>query len=241
MEIDEFVRDAVALMERSCGVVAAYVIGSAATDDLAGMASDIDLLLVTEQRLAEPQLLAAGNELADFAVGAPLRGVEAVLYRGEVLAHPRHPLTYELNVNAGEEMERSVTTSGDEAFWFLLDVAAARENARAILGPPADEVIGHVSNDDVRTALLDSLRWQRQHGKPDADAVLNICRGLLWTRTGDWLSKTAAGEAYLAACASLAVSAALVLRRSGRDGTIDPHQVAELRTELEGALAGPTS
>lgn len=241
MEVGGFVRDAVALMDRSCGLVAAYLVGSAATGDLAGAASDIDLLLVTDQRLAEPQLLAAGHELADFAMTAPLRGVEAVLYRADVLAHPRHPLAYELNVNAGEDMERSITTSGDEPFWFLLDVAAARQNASTILGPPADEVIGEVPDDDVKAALLDSLRWQRQHGKPDADAVLNLCRGLHWIRTGEWVSKTAAGDAYLATHPNPAVSEALGFRHSGRDGTIDPHQVAELRTELEDALAGTTS
>ena len=241
VKIDDFVTEAVALMHRRCDLVAAYVIGSVATGDLAGTASDVDLLLVTHRRLADCRRLAAGEELADLAMTAPLRGVEAVLYRADVLAQPRHPLAYDLNVNAGREMERVISTSGDEPFWFLLDVAAARQHATPVLGPPAADVIGEVRAADVRAALGESLHWQRRHGKADADSVLNICRGLHWLRTGDWVSKTAAGEAYIGARASAAISAALSLRRSGSDGPVDPDQVAELRTDLETALRDATS
>jgi hypothetical protein len=236
-DIDGFATRVVALMTAHCNLLGAYMIGSAATGDLAGAASDIDLLFVTDDRLTEPDRLRAGQAIADLATTSPLRGVEAVLYRTDVLRRPRHPLAYELNVNAGPSMQRSITLAGDPAFWFLLDVAAARQQAITLLGPLADQLIGEVPDDDVRTALLESLRWHRAHGAPDVDAVLTVCRGLHWLDSGRWLSKTAAGQAYLAAHDSDLVREALAHRRAGTDAEMPPAAVLALQERLAAALA----
>lgn len=236
METDDFVTAAIALMRRHCRLVAAYVIGSIATGDVAGQASDIDLLLVTDQSLPDSARRRAGEALADLATASALRGLEAVLYRTDVLARPTHPLPYELNVNAGPRLQRSVSTHGDAAFWFLLDVAAARQHALAYLGPPAEELIGDVAAADVKAALLESLQWQRHHGRPDADAALTACRGLHWLATGTWLSKSAAAEAFLRSHDSEVVRKALALRRAGVDGEVDRQGVADLQAQLEAAL-----
>ena len=225
-------------MDRECGLVAAYVVGSIASGDVAGTASDVDLLLVTDRKLPEVRRLEAGELLADLADGSPLRGLEAVLYRTDVLSSPRHPLHYELNVNGGRHVERRVTTGGDPAFWFLLDVDAARQHAIAYLGPPAHEVIAPIPDADVKQALRESLLWHRAHAGASADAALNACRTLHWLRTGIWLSKTAAGETYLADREDAAVRTALQLRGSGSDGEVDPQQLQRLLDEVDTALAG---
>lgn len=237
-EIGRFVTAAIHLMDRHCGLAAAYVVGSIALGDVAGAASDVDLLLVTGQALPERQRLHAGELLAEHAAASPLRGLEAVLYRSEVLRRPRHPLEYDLNVNAGQRMERSVTTSGEEKFWFLLDVAIARQHAIPILGPPAHDVIGQVSDEEVRGVLLESLRWHRGHATASADAALNACRALPWIQNGEWVSKTAAGEAYLGQHDNAAVRAAVALRGAGTDGTVDAGGVQQLHDRLEALLEG---
>jgi hypothetical protein len=156
-------------------VTAAYVVGSIANGDDRGPLTDLDLLLVTDRRLDPDVLRATGERLADLAVGSPLRGVEAVLYRHSVLASPTYPLPYELNVNGGPAIARLVATSGTDGFWFLLDVAAAREHALALQGPPAAALIGPVPDAPVVKAVRESLGWHRRKGGDGADVVLNAC------------------------------------------------------------------
>jgi streptomycin 3"-adenylyltransferase len=207
-------------------VTAAYVVGSIANGDDRGPLTDLDLLLVTDRRLDPDVLRATGERLADLAVGSPLRGVEAVLYRHSVLASPTYPLPYELNVNGGPAIARLVATSGTDGFWFLLDVAAAREHALALQGPPAAALIGPVPDAPVVKAVRESLGWHRRKGGDGADVVLNACRAWHWLEHRRWLSKTAAGEWMLAqASAPELVELAVAARRAQRDTRLDADAV----------------
>jgi predicted nucleotidyltransferase len=132
------------LDERLVGV---YVIGSVASGDARPSVSDLDLLAVVDGALDHGVLVEVGERLADAAMELPMRGLEAVVYRAEALTHPSYPLRIELNVNAGPALERVVSTVADEPFWFLLDIAAARD---------VRELIGEVNRADVVTALRDS-------------------------------------------------------------------------------------
>jgi hypothetical protein len=234
-----------AAAERGLGrpLVAGAVVGSVANGDVAGEASDLDLLLVVERPPDAAALRGAGERLADLAADCPLRGLELVVYRRDVLARPRHPLPYLLNVNGGRVIARLVSTGGDPGFWFLLDVAAAREHALALTGPPLPELIGPVPRPAVLAALRESLDWHDRHGGHGPDPVLNACRALHWLERGTWLSKTAAGE-WIAQQpgAPAIVGAALARRREGSDADLDATGVgsflAAVRLAVERADAG---
>jgi hypothetical protein len=50
----------------------------------------------------------------------PWSGRSLVVYEAGVLAAPRYPLPYLLNVNGGRHIARHVSNGGDPPFWFLL-------------------------------------------------------------------------------------------------------------------------
>lgn len=230
--------------ERGLGrpLVAAAVVGSVANGDVAGEASDLDLLLVVERAPDAATLRGAGERLADLAADCPLRGLELVVYRRDVLARPRHPLPYLLNVNGGRAITRLVATGGDPSFWFLLDVAAAREHALALTGPPLRDLIAPVPRPAVLRALRESLDWHDRHGGHGPDPVLNACRALHWLERGTWPSKTAAGEWVAQQPGAPAiVAAALARRATGSDADLDAPAVGSfldpVRRAVEAAAA----
>ena len=202
------------------GLCASYVVGSVAAGDAQPGASDLDLVFITDAEQPESELLAAGERLADAAGECPLRGVEAVLYARDTVAAPRHPLAYLLNVNAGQSMARRVATSGDPAFWFLLDVDAAADTALPLWPPAPACVIGKPPVDEVRTALTEALRWHLAQQAASPDAVLNACRAWYWTAHREWVSKSAAGRWAAAAGGGEVVEAALQARTAGVDETV---------------------
>jgi predicted nucleotidyltransferase len=214
----------------------AALVGSLASGDADARTSDLDLLLVVVGRHDERELRAFGERLADLADAGPLRGLEAVVYRAAVLAAPTYPLPYELNVNGGQ-LPRVVETAGSEPFWFLLDVAAAREHALPLAGPPAAALIAPVPDHLVLAALRDSVRWHDRHGGSSPDAVLNACRTWHWLERRAWVSKTAAGEwAVEQRRAPAVVRRALTARRSGSDAPLDPRAVADFLRAVAGRV-----
>jgi hypothetical protein len=233
--VDEVVAEADAALHRS--LVAAHVVGSVANGDVRGQASDLDLLLVVGRCLDPDLLRRAGERLADLAGDCPMRGLEAVAYRRDVLAHPRYPLPYELNCNGGRAIPRHVATAGDPGFWFLLDVAAApraRPHPLRRTGPgprrPGPRRRG-------AARLRDSLRWHRTAGGTGPDAVLNACRAWHWLDHGEWLSKTAAGEWTCRRTGTPAVvRAAVAARRAGNDADLDARAVTRFAEEVLGRV-----
>jgi hypothetical protein len=211
------------------GLVAAYVIGSRAAGDAHPNVSDLDLLLACAADLPRGARLALGHDLARIGGAGPTRGVEAVLYRTEVLATPTYPLVYELNVNSGPAVEHKVETEGTEPFWFLLDVAIAREQALVVHGAPADRIIGPVAHQHVVAALVDALRWHAAGDVGSPDAVLNACRAWYWLEHRVWRSKTAAGRwARSRTDHRELVDAAVAARRAGSDEGLDADAAREL-------------
>jgi hypothetical protein len=66
----------------------------------------------------------------------------------------------------------------------------------SLSGPPAPEVIGRPRREDVLDALIEGLRWSREHEPRSPNTVLNACRAWRFAACGDWLSKRAA-EAWV--------------------------------------------
>lgn len=121
-------------------------------------------------------------------------GVEFVVYQADVLRAPTHPLPYILNVNAGPGRDCHVSTGGDPAHWFLLDVAMARQSSIPLRGPTMRDLIAEPSATEVARAIRDALAWSAAHDASSPDAVLNACRSWCWIDTRRWTSKSAAAQ-----------------------------------------------
>jgi hypothetical protein len=122
----------------------------------------------------------------------PARKLELVVY-DEAWVSAGDPV-FSLNLNTGDG-----STSADydadrvPAFWFVLDVAIAREHAVAVTGPPAAEVFAPPAEERVREAVSEAMAWQRSN--PDTTgAVLAACRAWHHRVTGTWISKPAAAD-----------------------------------------------
>ena len=110
-----------------------------------------------------------------------------MLYAREELAVP----AYQLNLNTGPRMERRLSyDAGEEPrFWFLLDLAIAREHGIALAGPPAREVLPEFPRELVLEALREALTWYAADGGDEAQTVLAACRAWAWASDGVWRSK----------------------------------------------------
>jgi predicted nucleotidyltransferase len=169
------------LVERIGGVVdvdAAYVLGSGATGTFDRTRSDVDVVVVVPRPLSEEEKRA----IVDAVEGLrpPGRKLELVVYA-------RGSTTYELNLNTGELV--SFDPASDPEFWFVLDRAAAEQQAVALAGPPWDEVFEPVARDDVLDALAASLDWHEAEEPLTASSILNTSRAWQWLETGAWVSK----------------------------------------------------
>jgi hypothetical protein len=166
----------------------AWLIGSGALGDFDTMRSDLDVQSVCTTRLARPELECLAAALSHTALPCPVRGLEFVLYAREDLSDSQGP-AFQLNLNTGPGMEHHVGYDPDAEprFWFVLDIAIARERARPLAGLPPGALLPAPSRPLVLSALRAALRWYR--GYDGAEAVLAACRGWAWATEGRWLSK----------------------------------------------------
>jgi hypothetical protein len=172
-------------------LAAAWLAGSTALGDFDRVRSDIDVQAVSTSRLARPELEGLVADLSHPALPCPVRGLEFVLYARADLADPRGP-AFQLNLNTGPGMAQHAGYDPDAEprFWFILDVAIARERARPLAGPPPAEVVPDLPRPLVLAAHREALAWYRAHDR--AEAVLAACRAWAWATEGRWLSKAEA-------------------------------------------------
>ena len=81
-------------------------------------------------------------------------------------------------------------------FWFVLDVAIAREHALSLAGPPPATVLPELPRELIAAAHHEALAWWSDHDR--GQALLAAARAAAWAETGRWLSKGAAAEALIA-------------------------------------------
>jgi hypothetical protein len=219
----------------------AWLIGSGALGDFDRLRSDIDVQAVSTTRLARTELHRLAAALADEALPCPVRGLEFVLYAREDLADSLGP-AFQLNLNTGPRMEHHAgyDPAAEPRFWFLLDVAIAREHARPLAGLRPETVLPALPRALVLAALHDALRWYRAHDP--AQAVLASCRAWAWAIEGRWLSK---GDAAAWATARLADSApiakALARRSDPAAPGPTPTEAAAVLGRVERLLAAGSS
>ena len=112
--------------------------GSAALGDFDPARSDVDVQAVATKRLVARRARSGSpSALSHAALPCPVRGLEFVLYAREDLPTARP--AFQLNLNTGPRMERhaGLRPGAEPRFWFVLDVAIARERAHPLAGPPA--------------------------------------------------------------------------------------------------------
>jgi hypothetical protein len=177
-------------------LVAAWVVGSNATGDFDAARSDIDVQAVSAGPLARPELEALAAALSHYALPCPARGLEFVLYAREDLADPRGP-AFSLNLNTGPGMDHHAGYEPDDEprFWFVLDVAIARQDARPLVGAHPRGVLPDLPRELILESLRESLAWWREHDP--RQAVVAACRARAWLEEDRWLSKRDAAAGFI--------------------------------------------
>jgi hypothetical protein len=177
-------------LERRLGerLIGAWLVGSAALGDFDPLRSDVDVQAVCAGRLSRAELEQLAADLSHPALPCPVRGLEFVLYASEDLEDPRGP-AFQLNLNTGPRMNQHAgyDPAAEPHFWFILDVAIARELARPLAGRAPADVLPELPRPLVLAALRDALAWWREHDA--AGAILAACRAWAWTAENRWLSK----------------------------------------------------
>jgi streptomycin 3"-adenylyltransferase len=115
-------------------------------------------------------------------------------------AAPAPPWPFLLHVATGPAEpggSRIVMAAGERGDSDLvMHYAVCRAAGWPVSGPPPRQLIGPVSRNQILAYLAGELCWGLEHA-PEAYAVLNTCRALLYLGDGQILSKIAGGEAAL--------------------------------------------
>jgi hypothetical protein len=166
----------------------AWVVGSGALGDFDAARSDIDVQAVSSERPTRAELEALVAALSHPALECPVRGLEFVLYARGDLLDPRGP-AFSLNLNTGPGMAQHAGYDPDAEprFWFILDVAIARQDARPLAGAAPRELLPELPRALIVSALRDALAWWQANDP--AGAAVSACRAWAWLQEGRWLSK----------------------------------------------------
>jgi hypothetical protein len=168
------------------------LIGSPALGDYVQGVSDLDVAVVSEGPVEDPEAVAAPLRHAELP--CPADGLELVVYRADQAAAATRDLEFELDLNTGVHGDRLLTELGDEpGHWYLIDLAIAREHGVSLAGPPARELIGEPPRADLLATLEAGTRWAEEHEPDSPNTVLNAARARRFAECGDWLSKSEAG------------------------------------------------
>jgi hypothetical protein len=205
-------------------LIAAWQIGSGALGDFDPARSDIDVQAVTTTRLARVALESVAAALS--TVPCPVRGLEFVLYAREDLAGA----SFQLNLNTGPGMEHheGYDPAAEDRFWFVLDLAIAREHAAPLCGPHPGTILPALARDMLVQAHRESLVWWR--GYDMSQAIIAACRAWAWAEDGRWLSK---GDAAAWAAARLSDPTPIAKALARR---ADPDEPAPTATEVAAIL-----
>jgi hypothetical protein len=171
------------------------LIGSGALGDYRPGASDLDVAVIWDGPVKDPEAVAA--PLLHSVLPCPAKKLELVVYRADQAAAPTRDLKFEVDLNTGRGGDRVLTEVGEEpGHWYLIDLAIARDHGIALAGPPARELIGEPPRGDVLDALLAGLSWAVEAEPDSPDTVANAGRAWHFAEEGVWVSKSAA-QAWL--------------------------------------------
>jgi hypothetical protein len=188
------------LMMASDGVLqAAYLHGSAALGGWVAGRSDVDMMFVAADGIGGAAVTRMGAILCGGADGCPGRELECSVVTVAQARHPAPPWPFVLHVTAGPgQPGRTVRpdsrSRGDPD--LLMHYAVCRAAGWPVCGPPPQDLIGVVPRHVILDYLARELGWGIEHA-PEAYAVLNACRALIYLTDHKIVSKIAGGQAVL--------------------------------------------
>ena len=105
------------------GFVGAYFVGSIALGGYVRGESDIDIVAVCDEEGDAATRQVVIEKVLELTPNCPARGLEFTMYRARVASPPRADTGFELNVNGGPRMPRSVhlLPQDEPRFWYVLD------------------------------------------------------------------------------------------------------------------------
>lgn len=178
------------------------------------------------------------DDLVDLTGTCPARGLEFTLYRREVAASRPEGADFEVNVNGGPRMPPSINLDAREepTFWYVLDRAIAHRRGVAISGAPASEVFADAPRRTVLDAMVESMRWHRQHERATLYSVLNASRAWRYAAEGVLGSKLDGAAWARERWRQPDLIDAAVELRHGRRGHLEEPEVVEFLDHVESAL-----
>lgn len=180
-----------------CGLVAAYLHGSAALGGWNERRSDVDMLFIADDGIDADSIAAIGEQLLAWAVYCPGQGLECSVVTASQAARPAAPFPFCLHSGTGADGQRlylGTEVPGDAD--LLMHYEVCRTVGITLFGPPPADCIGAVPRQAVLGYLAGELKWGLANGM-ESYAVLNACRALEYLRSGRILSKVAGGLAAL--------------------------------------------
>lgn len=188
-----------ALGERLVGVVGpalvgAYLHGSAALGGFQPGASDLDLLVVVNDRWQPEMREGVVRVLQESHGSSPGRGIEASVIRDEVAQAGGRRIDFEVHVSTEPTDCRvvgGIGHSGDPD--LILHMAVCRQSAVAVFGPDPAAVFADVDPTLVVGQMIDELAWALAQGS-EAYAVLNACRARFYLEHRMFCSKLEGGR-----------------------------------------------
>lgn len=184
-------------------LVGAYLHGSSAMGGWLAARSDVDLLVVLQDRAPTGALLATEQALVDDAPTCPGTGLECSVVSAQQAGNPGPPWPFLLHVQSsrgkGVERVHCDSVGGDSVEGdrdLLMHYAVCRAAGVTLFGPDPAAVFGVVPRATILAYLADELGWGLAHGS-EAYAVLNACRALVYAADGELVSKVSGGRLAL--------------------------------------------
>jgi predicted nucleotidyltransferase len=179
--------------------VAAYLHGSAVSGGLQPD-SDVDLLIVVNRSLTHENRRHLVHELMKISgrVGDPAkRPIELTIVQMDDLASPTYPARREFLYGEWlrEYFEVGTVPEPERDPEITLMLAQARQEAKTLFGPDADELLPVIPQSDVRRAIGDALPALLAALKGDErNVLLTLARMWHTLETGEFVPKDVAAE-----------------------------------------------
>lgn len=220
------------------GFVGAYFVGSVALGGFVPGESDIDVVAVCDEEVDEAARQAVVENVLEPTANCPARGLEFTLYRAATASSVRPETGFELNVNGGPRMPRSIHLSprDEPRFWYVLDRAIAHRYGVAIAGPRAREVFADIPRSVLLEMMGESMRWHREHEKATLYSVLNATRAWRFAAEDTLCSKLEGAAWARERWPNPSVIDAAVDLRHGQTATLDAVEVDTLLDHVEETL-----
>ena len=239
-EVAEFGREVAGRLRQVLGdeLIGAYFVGSIALGGYVAGESDIDIVAVSRDHIPSEVKQVIAESLLEAALACPARGLEFSIYRREVAASASLGSDFEVNVNGGPRMSRTVHLDDREQprFWFVLDRAIAHRKGVVIDGPSPADVFADIPRSTLLEMMVESMRWHRSHERLGFYSVLNGCRA--WRFASENLLGSKLEGAAWARTRSTdpgLIDAAVELRH-GRPAELDDRDVSAFVDHVERAL-----